>query len=266
MVVGVFSAKATEAGVATIVEVMDIVVEIMMMVDIGVDMDGNFDGNGNVSLMDNRDVLLVDHGHFDGHLNGNGIGFLVHNRNGPVNGNVDGIGSWFLNHIGHGFLHMHWVGLGNVNGVGTVNGNLDGYSNLTLNGVWLWHWNLYLNWVWDVLDHFVGLGYGNFYRNWDVLLHGVGLRDQDFDGVGTVNGNMNWNWNFLLNWVGLGHMNGHLHVLLNMDGHMLDHFVGLRHGHFNGVGYMFLMNNWDVLLNDMRHWDTLQECYGLGNI
>lgn len=214
---------------------------------------GHFDGHGYWPFYFNGNVLVYGiglwHGYFDRHcygpLNMDGVR--------PVYGHVYGVRNGFLNWDSDWYWLFNGVRCWHMDGVRPVNGNLYWYTNVFNNWVRLWYGYFDFDGVRHVL--FNGVGLGNWYLNGvrDVFLNGVGLRYENFDGVGPVDGDMDGVWHLLFYWVWCRYVYGDLHVFLNVDGHMLDYFVGLRNWDLDGVR--------DVLLYWVRHWSVNWHCY-----
>lgn len=70
--------------------------------------------------------------------------------------------------------------------------NLNFIGNLLDDVIWFWHLNLLFNCVWDLLDHLIGLGNVFFNGVWDLLDYFIRFWDENFDGVGLVNGDLHF--------------------------------------------------------------------------
>lgn len=197
---------------------------------------------------------------------------------------------WYLDGVGHGFLHVDWHMLFNMDGVGPVYWHFYGerhwflywVGNVLLDGVWRWYmhlyWvrhgflNMYGHWAVDVdLD---GVGHGLF--NWVGygFLYRVGHRLRNMYGVGPVDWDLNGNMYFLNYWVGSGHMDWYLHWVgdflfnwvrcwywyLYWIRDFLFYWVRSWHVHFDGDWSIDWNMNWvrDFLFN----WVRLRDVYG----
>lgn len=264
------------------------------MVVVVVNRDGNLNRNWDRDVLLHRDVLLDGHrvGAVNGDLHGVGDGLLdgvgdmlldvVGLRNGhlhwvrdrslnghrhrTVNRNLDWVWDGLFDGVRDGLLNRDRVRLGHWDGVGTVNGHLHLNGDLLLNDVRHGLLDFHLVRDGDVLHDFVGLRNGDLHWVRDVLGHFIGLRYQHFDGVRTVYGDMDWVGDFLLHWVWSWHVDWDFDVFLDMDRHMLDHFVGLRDGNLNRVWHVLFNGVGNVLLDGVWHWDTLGDGNGFGDI
>lgn len=256
-------------------------------------------------MLNHRVTGYDGHSYGNGHrfvnLNGNMFGYMHGIRTVDVNldwdgyGTIDSIRHWLFNSVGLGYWNGYFNGIRTIywHGIGTVNTN--GYFNANLflynNGVWFLngdgvrsgnsngHWAIdgHMNWHFNMLDDFVGLGHrylylhwylyvlnnfiGLWYRNLDWNLHVfnnfVGLGNWYFNWIRTIDGNMDGNFDLLDNFVGLWHMYGYFHVFLNMYGNFSDHFIGLWYRYLNFNGYMFDMFHRVRTINGYRNWYTL---------
>lgn len=172
----------------------------------------------------------------------------------------------FDDFIGNVFLDMHWVGTIDWHGVRSVNWNLYFIRNSLDNRIWTRHLDFLDDLNWNFL--FVN----NRVRRWDMdghmnfFYHLVGLWDEHFDGVGTIDILFHFYWNPAFDDMGHWNVDVFFHVMFRMNWNVLDNLIRLWYRYLNFIRDSLFVVHWNMFRHLIWNWYTNCFCDGFVHI